>query len=85
MILLRYIIKCLLAMQLLQGVLLSAEIFNIDVKGVKVPVVFEQNSSLPIASVQLIFQVAGSVEDGEKQGLAEIGRASCRERVSAPV
>ena len=68
--LLRYIIKCLLAMQLLQGVLLSAEIFNIDVKGVEVPVVFEQNKSLPIASIQLIFKVAGSVEDGDKSGLA---------------
>lgn len=62
--------KILLLMIILQGVLLSATVESIDVKGVKVPFIFEKDSTLPIASMELVFQNSGSIEDQKKPGIA---------------
>ncbi len=55
---------------ILQGVLVSAVLDSVEIKGVKIPMIFERDSHLPIASIQLVFQKSGSIEDGTKAGLA---------------
>lgn len=58
-------------MILLQGVLVGQEVSQINVNGVEIPVVFEKDASLPIASVQLVVKNAGSMEDGTNEGIAK--------------
>src|SRR5574344_1355458 len=55
-----------------QGSLMSATISDIEVKGVKVPLLFEESNSLPILNLQLIFKNSGFIEDGKNLGLASI-------------
>jgi predicted Zn-dependent peptidase len=54
----------------LEGVLMSSSLSNIEVKGVKIPVIFEKDSHLPIVSLQIVVQNSGSIKDGDKSGLA---------------
>ncbi len=56
----------------LQGILMAASIKHIDIKGVEVPVIFEQNRKLPILNLQLVFKNSGYIQDGKKSGLASI-------------
>lgn len=44
----------------------------IDIKGVKVPFIFEQDKRLPIASMQVIFTGSGSIDEGKNIGLARL-------------
>jgi predicted Zn-dependent peptidase len=55
---------------MLQGVLVAQEISQITVEGVNVPIVFEKDTTLPIASLQLVVKNAGSMEDGAHDGIA---------------
>jgi predicted Zn-dependent peptidase len=71
--------KILLFLVMLQGVLLSAVVSEVEVKGVKVPVIFEKDSTLPIASMELVFTNSGSIEDGEKAGLASFSASILNE------
>ncbi len=58
-------------MILLQGVLVSQEISQINVNGVEIPIVFEKDASLPLASIQLVVKNAGSMEDAHNEGVAK--------------
>ena len=62
--------KYLFALVILQGSLMSASIKHIEIQGIKVPVVFEKQDSLPILNLQLVFQNSGYIQDKEKSGLA---------------
>lgn len=62
--------KVIFLLLILQGVLLSATLGEIKVKGVKVPFIFEKDSTLPIASLELVFKNSGSIRDGNQSGLA---------------
>ncbi|MDO9208049.1 MAG: pitrilysin family protein [Sulfuricurvum sp.] len=44
----------------------------IEVKGVKVPFIFEQDTRLPIVSMQVIFTGSGSIDEGSNGGLARL-------------
>ena len=55
----------------LEGVLMSQSLSSIEVKGVKVPVIFERDSHLPIVSLQIVVKNSGSIKDGAKAGLAK--------------
>lgn len=55
----------------LQGVLMAQQISHIEINGVNIPIVFEQDRSLPIISMQLVVQNAGSMEDGSQEGIAK--------------
>lgn len=44
----------------------------IDIKGVKVPFIFEQDKRLPIVSMQVIFTGSGSIDEGKNIGLARL-------------
>ncbi len=65
----RYILSLLL---LIQGVLMSAELHFLDLNGTKVPMIFEEDTTLPIVSMQVVFQKSGSIEDGDLPGLAKM-------------
>ncbi|MCK9371760.1 MAG: insulinase family protein [Sulfuricurvum sp.] len=43
----------------------------IEVKGVKIPFIFEEEKRLPIVSVQIIFTGSGSIDEGKIGGLAK--------------
>ncbi len=49
---------------------MSQSLDSIKVNGVSIPIIFEKETHLPIVSVQIILQCAGSIEDGNKSGLA---------------
>jgi predicted Zn-dependent peptidase len=42
---------------------MAATLFHVDVKGVKIPVILEEEKRLPLASMELIFQNSGSLAD----------------------
>ncbi len=65
----RYILALLL---LIQGVLMSAELHFLDLNGTKVPMIYEEDTTLPIVSMQVVFQKSGSIEDGKLPGLAKM-------------
>ncbi len=60
--------KILLILLLIQGVAVSSVIDSIKVEDVKIPVVFEKYSVLPIISIQFVFKASGSLQDGDKEG-----------------
>lgn len=43
----------------------------IEVQGVKIPFIFEEDKRLPIVSMQLVFERSGSIDEGKKGGLAK--------------
>ncbi len=56
---------------LIQGVfVIAAEVKNIKVNGEDIPVIFEKDTNLPIASMQLVFKNSGSMTE-EKEGLSK--------------
>lgn len=44
----------------------------IEVKGVKVPFIFEEDKRLPIVSMQVVFTHSGSIDEGKSFGLARL-------------
>ncbi len=57
---------------LIQGVLMSAQLHFLDMNGTKVPMIYEKDTTLPIVSMQVVFQKSGSIEDGDLPGLAKM-------------
>ena len=51
--------KKLLIIFLIQGYLMAATLIKVDINGVEVPVVFEKDNRLPLASVQFVFRDSG--------------------------
>jgi predicted Zn-dependent peptidase len=51
---------------------MGATIKHIDVKGVQIPVIFEEQKSLPILNLQLVFQNSGYIQDNDNSGLANL-------------
>jgi len=58
---------------ILQGSLMSATIIKeINIKGVNIPIIFEERKNLPILNLQLVFKNAGYVQDKNNIGLANL-------------
>ncbi len=51
---------------------MGANIKHIDYKGLKIPVIFEKQNSLPTYNLQLVFQNSGFIQDKNKSGLASL-------------
>jgi predicted Zn-dependent peptidase len=65
--------KYLLILLFLGQAIMAATVNYIDVKGVKIPLIFEEEKRLPIVSMQLVFRNAGTITDTDKtEGLAKI-------------
>ncbi|PUE64076.1 peptidase M16 [Arcobacter caeni] len=62
----------LIILLILQGSLMSATIKHIDIKGVQIPVIFEEQKALPILNLQLVFQNSGYIQDKNKSGLVSL-------------
>ncbi|MBD3831686.1 MAG: insulinase family protein, partial [Arcobacter sp.] len=45
---------------------------HINIKGVEIPVIFEEQKSLPILNLQLVFQNSGYIQDKDKNGLVSL-------------
>ncbi|RXJ84791.1 peptidase M16 [Arcobacter cloacae] len=57
---------------IIQGSLMGATIKHVDVKGVSIPIIFEEQKSLPILNLQLVFKNSGYIQDEDKSGLASL-------------
>ena len=65
--------KYLLILFFLGQVMMAATVNYIEVKGVKIPLIFEQEKRLPIVSMQLVFKGTGTITDTPKSaGLAKL-------------
>lgn len=56
-------------------ILMAAKVEHVEVDGLKVPVIFEQDSRLPLVSMQFVFQNSGTNTDKDKPGLAKLSAA----------
>jgi len=56
-------LRKILPILLIQGYLMAATLMHVEVDGVKVPVIFEEEKRLPLASMELIFRDSGSLAD----------------------
>lgn len=52
-------------------ILMAAKIETIEIDGVKVPLIYEEDTRLPLVSTQLIFRNSGSISDVDIAGLAK--------------
>jgi predicted Zn-dependent peptidase len=52
-------------------ILMAAQIDSIEVKGIKVPLIFEQDTRLPLVNTQIVFTNSGSITDTKIAGLAK--------------
>lgn len=64
--------KYLVTLLILGQILMAATIEYIDIKGLKIPVIFEEDKRLPLVSMQFTFTNSGSIADTTKPGLAKI-------------
>lgn len=63
--------KVFLFLIVLGNILMAAKIDEIEIDGVKVPIIFEEDKRLPIFTVQFVFKNSGSIADTTKAGLAK--------------
>lgn len=54
----------------LQGVLMSKNVEYINIKDVEIPIIFEEQKTLPIVSMQIVFVGGGNINDNGKIGLS---------------
>ena len=50
---------------------MSAVLDKVTIKGVEVPLIFEKETLLPIASMHVVFRYSGALADGDHPGLAK--------------
>lgn len=62
----------ILTLILTQGFLMSATIKHIKTNNLDIPVVFEENTTLPTFNLQLVFKNAGYIQDHNQSGLANL-------------
>jgi predicted Zn-dependent peptidase len=66
-------IKHFLILLFLGQAMMAATVNYIEAKGVKIPLIFEQEKRLPIVNMQLVFKNAGTITDTDKTiGLAKV-------------
>ncbi len=63
--------KIALALLMIGQIIMAAQIDSIEIKGIKVPLIFEQDARLPLVNTQIVFTNSGSITDTKKAGLAK--------------
>jgi len=63
--------KIVLAFLLIGQIVMAAKIDSIEVKGVTIPLIFEEDARLPIVNTQIVFTNSGSITDKKIAGLAK--------------
>ena len=74
--------KLLLFLLLLQGITMASTLDHITVKGVDIPLIHEEDTRLPMVSMQVVFEVSGSIEDKKHPGLAKLSAKMMNEGTS---
>ena len=64
--------KIFFTLLILGQIIMAATIEYIEVNGLKVPVIFEEDRRLPLATMQFVFTNSGSITDTTKAGLAKM-------------
>ncbi len=64
--------KTLLTLLLLGNILMATTLDYLDVNGVKIPLIYEKDNRLPLASAQIVFRNSGSIMDNNQSGLAKL-------------
>ncbi|WP_281950433.1 M16 family metallopeptidase [Nitrosophilus kaiyonis] len=62
--------KLILILIFIQGVIMGAKLDFVEINNTKIPFIFENETNLPIISLQIVFQKSGSIEDKNLPGLA---------------
>ena len=60
-----------LAFLLIGQIVMAAKIESIEVKGITIPLIFEEDNRLPIVNTQIVFTDSGSITDKKIAGLAK--------------
>ncbi|WP_246153817.1 M16 family metallopeptidase [Sulfurimonas indica] len=63
--------KIVLAFLLIGQIVMAAKIDSIEVKGITIPLIFEEDVRLPIVNTQIVFTNSGSITDKKIAGLAK--------------
>lgn len=58
---------------------MSNTIKHINIKGIEVPIIFEEQKDLPILNLQLVFQNSGYIQDKDKSGLVNLSSSILNE------
>ncbi|MCG3711458.1 M16 family metallopeptidase [Aliarcobacter butzleri] len=58
---------------------MSATIKHINIKGIEVPIIFEEQKDLPILNLQLVFQNSGYIQDKDKSGFVNLSSSILNE------
>jgi predicted Zn-dependent peptidase len=64
--------KLFLILLFIGQALMASTLDFIDVHGVKIPFIFEEDKRLPIVSMQIVFTHSGSIDEGKHYGLARL-------------
>ncbi len=62
--------KILVTLLLLGQIIMAATIDSIEINGVSVPLIYEEDNRLPIVTTQIVFKNSGSITDVKKAGVA---------------
>lgn len=62
--------KIFLTLLLLGQIIMAATIDSIEINGVSVPLIYEEDKRLPIVTTQIVFKNSGSITDVKKAGVA---------------
>ncbi|MBC8238132.1 MAG: insulinase family protein [Helicobacteraceae bacterium] len=62
---------------------MAATIQHIEVNGLKIPLIYEEDKRLPLATMQFTFTNAGSITDTDKPGLAKVSAKVMNEGTKA--
>jgi predicted Zn-dependent peptidase len=60
-----------IAFLLIGQIVMAAKIDSIEVKGITIPLIFEEDSRLPLVNTQIVFTNSGSITDTKIAGLAK--------------
>lgn len=75
--------KIILTLLIIGQILMAAKIESIEIKGVKIPLIYEEDKRLPIVSTQIVFTNSGSITDVKTAGLAKVSAKVLNEGTKA--
>lgn len=64
--------KTFFILLILGQILMAAKIDNIEIDGIKVPIIYEEEKRLPLVTTQIIFTNSGSIKNTKHAGLAAL-------------
>ncbi len=63
--------KIILALLVIGQIVMAAKVESIKIKGIEVPLIYEEDRRLPLVTTQVVFTNSGSITDTKKAGLAK--------------